>query len=64
MGMGVGGGGGVGRGDLMRDVERRVLVLKEAGLMKQGQGRVLAVVWVQCVGTRLPTRVSGSHLWL
>ena len=56
MGMGVGGG------DLVRDVERRVLVLKEAGLMQQGQGRVLAVVWVQCVGTRLPTRVRGSHL--
>ena len=44
-----------GRGGehLRRDVERRVLILKEAGLVKQGQGRVLALVWVRCVGTGL-----------
>ena len=41
-------------GNLLRDVERFGLVLKEAGLVKQGEGQVLGLVWVSCVGTRLP----------
>ena len=43
---------------LPRDVERCRLVLKEAGLVKQGQSRVL-VVWVRHVGTRLCRGVEG-----
>ena len=40
---------------LPRDVERCLLVLKEARLVKQGQSLVL-VVWVRYVGTRLSWR--------